>query len=290
MRSRRTAIHGVWLGLLAAALAPGTAVAASTLYVGDAKPYSVAFKAEEAQLYLLQFAGTARCYYTEPHEDVGPSGFSVFARPTLMSMDAEGYVAEESWGDMFGGGSARIRVDAVDAAVRGTFEFDESEESFHCDTGFSGVPFEAPRFEPIGSPTAAPPVTGEARAYYGSEGPVEIFLRNEGRRTGGIRGTFAPQCPVGRGGAIPARHALFARPASAEWSGAGYFRRRVVEEGRARSGTGFRETITLAGRVEEAAVTGTYLRVRTMKPRRGPKQRCATGPLPFSAVRYLPAR
>ncbi|HEX3243327.1 MAG TPA: hypothetical protein VHQ97_09620, partial [Solirubrobacterales bacterium] len=68
----------------------------------------------------------------------------------------------------------------------------------------------------------------------------------------------------------------------------GDFRRQVEVSGKTRSGTRFRESISIAGHVEGQAITGTYLRVRISKPKKGRRQRCATGPLPFRAVRYLP--
>lgn len=276
---------------LMVALTAAVSASAATLYAGDAKEYSVAFKAEGAELYAMQFAGTTDCYYTEPHEDIGQSGFSVFAAPKLMREGPRGFTAEESFStSMWGGARAQIRAELGDDVVTGDFSYDESEESFHCDTGFSPDPFEASRYEPIGSPEAAAPADGETRVYYGSEERVEIFLRATGKVAGGIRGTFVPQCPVGRGKATLSRPALFSRPAFAKRGEKGRFRRGVVHEGKTRSGRRFKEAISIAGRVEEDAITGSYRRVRTVKRGRKPAERCVTGPIPFRAVRYLPAR
>ncbi len=56
---------GIVAAALAVALSPAASVAAPTLYVGDQKEYAVAFKAEEAQLYVIELAGMTDCYYTE---------------------------------------------------------------------------------------------------------------------------------------------------------------------------------------------------------------------------------
>ncbi|HEV2727288.1 MAG TPA: hypothetical protein VGV34_03285 [Solirubrobacterales bacterium] len=272
--------------LIAALSCAAQARAETSLYVGDAKDYSIAFKAEGAELYVMQFAGRTDCYYTEPHEDIGSGGFTVFPAPKLMREGPRGFVAEESFSiSMWGGANARVRAELGGDMVTGDYSYDESEESFHCDTGFSPDPFRASRYQPIGSAGAAP-AGGEVGVYYGSEGPLEIFLRTPAKAVAGIRGTFVSQCPVGRGKATPDPHALFGRPAFAKRS-EGRFGRRVVYEGKTRSGRRYKEVVSLAGRVERDAIAGAYRRVRTMK---SGGRRCVTGPLPFRAVRYLPAR
>jgi hypothetical protein len=276
---------------MACLLVPCAASAASpTLYVGDAKEYSVAFKAEETQLYVMELAGRTHCYFTEPHEDLGAGGFSVFPAPKLMRSGPNGFVAEEITGEMYGGAYARVRAELSGSAVTGTFSFDESLESFHCDTGFSNTPFRASRYEPIGSAEAAAPARGEVRAYYGNEAPIEIFMRATGKEAAGIRGSFTPPCPVGKRAETPARLALFGRPVFAKLGEKNGFKRRAVHEGRMRSGGRYKETVSLTGRVERDAVAGAYLRVRTANPGRPAEQRCVTGPIPFRAARYLLAR
>jgi hypothetical protein len=167
-------------------IAAGSARAQTTLYVGDTKDYAIAFKSEEARLYVLELAGTTNCYYSEPHEDIGPGGFSAFAAPTLMRSDSEGLHAYDS-----GRGTTRVRAELDGGAVRGDFAFSESELSYHCDTGFEPTPFQASRYEPVGS--GAAPVSGERPVYYGSEASTEVFLRVINGRAGGIRGTFVPR-------------------------------------------------------------------------------------------------
>lgn len=274
--------------LLVAGSAVATA-ASPTVYVGDAKQYSVAFKAEEGQVYVLELAGLADCYYTEPHEDVGQQAFSVFPAPKLMHEGPKALTAEESGGSLFGGWYSTIRANLSGDQVTGSYSYDESEESFHCDTGFSELPFEAARYELFGGPGAAAPKAGETRVYYGSEDSIEAFLRADGKVVGGIRGTFVSQCPVGQRQPAGGRYALFAQPAFAKRGAKSDFRRHVDSSGRTRSGAQFRESISIAGRVEDGAIFGTYTRIRTAKPKKGRAQRCVTGPLGFRATRYLPA-
>lgn len=267
---------------LAVVLTGAVSAAASTLYVGDTDEYSISFKAEGTELYLVEFAGKTSCYYTEPYEAIGPGGFNVFAEPQLMRPEEDGLYAET-----IGRPLARVRAEVAGDAVSGDYEFDVSEESFHCDTGYTPKPFQAARYEPIGSPGAAP-ASGERPVYYASEGSIELFTRASAKEAYGVRGTFVPQCRVGRGKTIPARHSLFSEPAAAKVEG-GAFEKRAVGGGKTLSGIRYRETSLLSGRVEEGAVTGSYKRVRTVKPPNRPKRRCVTGPIPFRAVRYLPA-
>jgi hypothetical protein len=268
---------------IALLIAAGSARAETTLYVGDTKDYAIAFKSEEAGLYVIELAGPTSCYYTEPHEDLGSGGFSAFAAPTLMRGDSEGLHAYDS-----GRGNARVRAELDADAVRGDFAYSESELSYHCDTGFEPTQFQASRYEPVGS--GAAPVSGERPVYYGSEASTEVFLRVITGRAGGIRGTFVPRCRVGRATKIPGRHALFDDPSAftklSEYSS---FETKAVEEGWTRSGVHYKEKISLTGSVTEDAVAGTYLRIRRTKPRGKRVHRCLNGPLPFRAARYLPA-
>jgi hypothetical protein len=259
-----------------------SAQAETTLYVGDTKEYAIAFKAEGQQLYVIELAGTTNCYYTEPHEDLGPGSFSAFAAPTLLRSDSEGLHAYDS-----GRGSARVRAELDGDAVQGDFTYSASELSYHCDTGFEPKPFQASLYQPIGS--GGTPASGERPLYYASEGPIEIFLRVINRQAGGIRGTFVPHCRVGRAKKVPARQMLFDGPSAFTKLGEdGSFETKAVEEGWGRSGAHYKEKISLIGSVEEDAVAGTYLRIRRTRPKGKPVHRCVTGPLPFRAVRYLP--
>jgi hypothetical protein len=171
--------------------------------------------------------------------------------------------------------------------VIGEFSYSASELSYHCDTGFEPKPFRASRYEPVGS--GATPVSGERPVYYGSEASTEVFLRANQEAAYGIRGAFVPWCRVGREKKIRSRHALFSAPADADLSADGRFEKKAEEGGVTHSGVRWWEKISLTGSVDQGTTAGTYLRVRTVKPRRKPARRCVTGPLPFRAVRYLPA-
>ncbi len=272
---------------LALALAVGltaSAAGAPTLYVGDTKDYAVAFKAEEAQLYVIELAGTTDCYYTEPHEDAGHGGFSAFPAPKLM----RGEGTESLGAEDFGRGNAQISAKLEGDVVNGEYSFAESEESAHCDTGLRPRPFQASRYEPAQS--VGTRRIGERPVYYGREASTEVFLRVGEKEAFGIRGTFVPQCRVRRGKRIVARYPLFSEAVNVKLDEGGNFEVEGTQRGLLRARGRFRETISLIGTVDrEAVVTGTYLRVRTVKPRRRPARRCVTGPLPFRAVRYLPA-
>ncbi len=294
--SRALVLAAFLAASLLAALAIGTAVAsAATLYVGDSKDYSVAFRAEEDRLYVLELAGTVDCYYNEPHMDAGRAGFSSFAAPKLLVPNSGSEdprpTAEDSRGFLHGAGTGQVWAELTGGSVTGSYAYGTSEESFHCDTGFplGKLPFETARYEPIGSPGTAAPAGGELGVYYGNEGPVEVFLRTPKGAVGGLRGTFVSECQVEGGHRGSRRRSLFSLPAGAKQSADGEFRSSAKIAGKLRHGATYAETMTISGRVEAGAVTGTYKRVRTAKPKRGRARRCVTGPLPFSAVRYLPA-
>jgi hypothetical protein len=254
----------------------------STLYVGDTKEYAIAFKSEEARLYVIELAGTTNCYYTEPYKALGSNGFSAFATPTLLRDEGEGLRAYGS-----GRGNSRVRAELDGDVVRGDFDYSESELSYHCDTGYTPKPFLASRYEPVGSGGVA--MSGERPVYYGNEASIEVFLRVINQKAGGIRGSFVPRCLVARSRQVPARRALFDGPSAfAKLGEGGSFETKDVEEGWTRSGAHYKEKISFTGSVTEDAVTGAYLRIRRTKPRGQPVRRCVTGPLPFRAVRYLP--
>jgi len=267
---------------IAMLLAVGSAQAETTLYVGDTKEYAIAFKAEDSQLYIVELAAKTQCFFTEPREDVGPGGFSAFAAPTLMRSGPDGLTAG------IPDGIGQVRAEQASDEITGDFNYHEIvDEGFHCDAGPDKT-FQAVRYLPFGSGGA--PASGERPVYYGNDESTETFLRVIGGEVGGIRGTFIPQCRVGRGKRIPASHTLFDGPSDfTKLAEGGSFEEVVFEGGRMHRKTRYRERISFTGSVAEDAVTGTYLRVRTVKPPRKAKRRCVTGPLPFRAVRYLPA-
>ena len=277
----------VLVALAVAGVAPGAVSSAATLYVGDAPQYAVAFKVEGGLPYVLEVAGTAHCYLTEPYKGAGGSDFSVFSIPRPMRAVPDGFAAGDS-GERFGRYRARIQAAFGEEVATGTFTYEESEESFHCETARSGVPFQADRYGPIGSAGLAAPAAGETSVYYGRSGSIEAFLRPGGQTVGGIRGSFVPQCRIGRRAPSATPRPLFGTPVFAAQDADGRFRHRVEYSGKLRTGPAYREVATLIGQVEGGAVTGTYSRFRATKPPNGEPRRCVTGPLPFRAVRYLP--
>jgi hypothetical protein len=289
MLSRRIGSSLAAAGVVAVLLnGAALASAAPTVYLGDGKGYSIAFKSEPSGNYVLEFAGTDRCYYTEPHEDLGPAAFSSFPAPTLMKEAPKAFVAEASVGiGPYGGADSLVRATFGADAVTGTYNFDESEESFHCDTGFGQLPFEARRYAPIGTPGAAPK-SGERAVWYEAEGPTQIFMRKNRNYLTGIRGSFAPLCPVGGESTIPASAPLFAEPGYVKRAKNGWFHRKVETSGGIQGGGSWSESTTINAWREEAAVTGSYTRVRTTEGNGLAPQRCVTE-LPFDAVRYVPA-
>ena len=267
---------------LAMLLAAGPARAETTLYVGDTDEYAIAFKAEEAQLYVLELAADTECFFTEPREAVGPGGFSSFAEPTPMQSSSEGLTTE------IPGGLGQLRAEWVGDAITGSYYLHQIvEEGFHCDTGPNRT-FQAVRYLPVGSGGA--PASGERPVYYGKEESTETFMRVIGDKVGGIRGTFVPRCRIGRGRKIQASHSLFPGPSDfTELGEGGSFEAVAFARGGIHGNARFKERISVSGTVAEDAVAGTYLRIRTVKPPHGAKHRCVTGPLQFRAVRYLPA-
>jgi hypothetical protein len=263
-------------------LAAGLAQAETTLYVGDTKEYAIAFKAEDSQPYIVELAAKTQCFFTEPREDLGPGGFSAFAAPTLMRSGPEGLTAA------IPDGIGQVRAEQAGDEIVGDFNNHQIfEGGFHCDAG-SDKTFRAARYLPFGSGGA--PASGERPVYYGNEESTETFLRVIGGEVEGIRGTFVPQCRIGRAKRIPASHTLFDGPSDfTKLDEGGSFKEVVFKGGRMHGETPYKERISFTGSVAEDAVTGTYLRVRTVKPQRKAKRRCVTGPIPFRAVRYLPA-
>jgi len=268
--------------LATALLGAASARAETTLYVGDTDDYAITFKAEEAGLYVLELAADTECFFTEPREAVGPGGFSSFAEPFLMQSGPEGLTTG------IPGGLGQLRAEQSGDAITGSFYLHQIvEEGFHCDTGPNRT-FQAARYLPFGSGGA--PASGERPVYYGKDESTETFMRMIGDKVGGLRGTFVPRCRIGRGRKIQAGHSLFPGPSDfTELGEGGSFEAVAFARGGIHRNARFKERISFSGTVAGDAVTGTYLRVRTVRPPHGAKHRCVTGPLPFRAIRYLPA-
>ena len=271
----------VLIAVLATTLLGAAPAGAETmLFVGDTDEYAIALKAEEGQLYAVELAADTECFFTEPREGVGPGGFSAFAQPYLMRRD------DKSFTTGIPSGLGELRADPVGDGFAGRYYLHQIvEEGFHCETAPDRT-FHAVRYLPFGG---GAPASGERPVYYGKDETTETFMRVIGDEVGGIRGTFAPQCRIGRSRKIPPSHALFPEPSDFTKLGeGGSFEEVAFAGGGLNRRARFKERIAVAGTVAEDAVAGTYTRVRTVKPLHKAKRRCVTGPLPFRAVRYLP--
>jgi hypothetical protein len=278
----------IWLALIALLAVDATPAAARTLYVGGTRNYSVALKSEAGGHYVIQLAGAAKCHFNEPHEDLGLTGFSMFQAPTLMRERRGEWVAGSSQYETFGSGSGVVRVTFGADLATGTYAYEYSLESEHCNTG-GRVPFKARRYVPAGTAEAGPPIPRLAKTYYGNRGPIEVYLAVRGDSVGGIRGDFVSACRTGRRKA-GAPQPLFAVPKAFKRGPDDRFAGRETAAGAMGHGERFKESFALAGKVGHDEVTGTYHRVRTITRGHRQLEHCVTGPLRFSAERYVPAR
>jgi hypothetical protein len=253
-----------------------------------ARSYSIAFKTEAGTAYVLGLSAQGGCERGQG-EPSASTNLSVFAAPKEMRLTRRGFAAGETISDEPGFTEAHVLASFAGNAATGTYVLGFREESISCEEPASKAKaFEAHRYLPIGKERAAAPARGEVRAYYDIGGPTQFFARATPEFVTGLRGTFVSRCPVGPRAPGGASRPLFSSPVRVEVDG-GQFDRRTRLSGSARGGT-YTETIVLSGRETEEAVTGAYLRVRTTRPWDGRPQRCATGPLPIYARRYLPAR
>jgi hypothetical protein len=276
------AAAAICLALLLAA--PAARAAAPTLYVGAAPGYKVALAVAGQERSVLELAGTVPCHFNEPREPGGTESFSVYPSPRPMRRDPQA-------GGWFRGqpGFPHANVAAVfhhDRAI-GTYGYESSEESFHCEV--HKAPFEALRYEPIGSPTAVRPKRGEKRVYYDGEGPTHLFLRTSGELIEGVRGVLRTRCPVGAE-SVPGRQLpLFRAPIYTAHDPDGGFSFQAGVRGILPSHARLHESILLSGRAGHDRTVGAYRRVRTVTRGKRQVERCVTD-LPFDATRYLPAK
>ena len=287
----------VGFGALAAALllSAGPAGAeAPQLYVATGDGYSVAFKVEGAKTYVLGLDATVYCSETEPQSLGKPGLRGFFSTPTPMREGATGALtASADSGGQFG--SRRAVVDAVPESGKlvGHFEYVFSELSSHCQTaGYFGtrpeVAFEAVPYVPVDGSTTPPPVSGTPVAvYYGAEGPLETFF-TVFRSAFGLRGTVASGCQPSTRRHPPRRGPLASGVLIAQFAEDGALHRKLRSLGPGGL-TAIHEAVTLTGAVGDASIVGTYFKRIGIRPEKGPKRVCHTGPLPFSAVRYLPS-
>jgi hypothetical protein len=271
--------------LLSVLVRPNPACA-RTLYIGSTENYSVALKSEAGNHYVIQLAAAARCHFNEPYEDLGLIGFSMFPAPTLMHERRGEWVAGNSRYEEFGSGTAGVRATFGADLATGTYGYEYSEESEHCNTG-GRVPFKGRRYVPAGSAEAGSPLPHLAKTYYGIDGALEVYLAVRGDSIGGVRGDFTSRCRTGRRKAGEPRP-LFAVPTSFKRDKDGRFEGHQTATGSLGSGGRFKEWFGLSGRVGHDKIAGTYSRVRTVTQGHRRVEHCVTGPLPFAAARYVP--
>jgi hypothetical protein len=280
--------------LLVALAMPATAAAeAPQIYVGSGAGYSVAFKVEGSKVYVLGLDATIYCEVLEPREASEPALTGFFAAPKLMRQKGAGLIATE--GDTYPFGPRPVRVGAKFEGEKlvGSFEYRAGEESGHCQSGgYFGtppsVPFEAVRYVPVDGSVPVPPFASAASAvYYGTKGPLETFFSVFGSALG-LRGTVASDCLAAKKQRAAGHGPLSSAVLITRLADGGSFDKKILANG-PHGLASIKETITLTGSVGDASLTGTYLdRIRTRLSHRR-KRVCHTGPLPFRAVRYLPA-
>jgi hypothetical protein len=269
----------------AALLFPAWAGAASPqIYVGSNSAYTVVFKVDGGAVSVL---GLDAPLYCGEGEHFGSGTISVFKRSTRMREGPDGLEALLGGG---GGSSSKIEATFDGTRLTGTFTFDFSEGSFHCQTsGFyparPAVSFEAERYEPVGSGSTLPATKGEVPIYYGSDARAEVLLEpNPGSVV--FRGAAPSNCPVA-GKPATGKSPLFGDVIDTDHEGDS-FHRTLRRDGKS-SGETWSESRSVAGTVTDEGITGSYVRSTIIRPATGAPQRCKTGPLPFQAVRYLPS-
>jgi hypothetical protein len=270
-------------------LLPASAAAATPeIYVGSNAGYTVVFKVEGSRVSALGLDAPLYCSETGPSHHFGPGTISVFKRPTLMRQGPGGLEALLGGG---GGPSSKVEVTFDGTKLTGTFAFDYSEESFHCQTaGFyftpPEVPFEAVRYEAVGSGATLPPATDEVPVFYGSEGGTEVLLEPNVKSVV-FRGAAPSKCPLAGKRAPQGLAPMFGDVIDTDHEGDSFHRtiHRDGETGR----RAWSEARSVSGVVGADEIAGFYTRSTTVRAPESSPRRCTTGALPFRAVRYLPA-
>lgn len=270
-------------------LLPMRALAAPPqIYVGSDADYTVVFKVEGGAVSALGLDAPLYCSETEPSHHFGPGTISVFRRPMLMREGPGGLEALLGGG---GGPSSKIEATFDGTKLTGKFAFDYSQESFHCQTaGFyftrPEVPFEAVRYEPVGSGATLPPSKDEIPVYYGSEGGTEVLLEPNAKSVV-FRGAGPSKCPVGGKRPTKGQAPLFGDVIDTVREGDG-FHRTLQRHGKSHA-KGWSESRSVSGVVAEDEIAGFYRHSTITRPADGSPRRCTTGALPFRVIRYLPA-
>lgn len=286
MRGSRCLIAIIALALF---LPAGAAAASPEIYVGSNSEYTVVFKVESGAVSVLGLDAPFYCSETGPSNSFGPGTIGVFKRPARMREGTNVLEAPLGGG---GGPSSKIEATFGGTTLIGSFTFDFSEESFHCQTaGFyparPEVAFEAVRYEPVGSGGTLAPAKDETPVYYGSEGGTEVLLEPNAKSVV-FRGAAPARCPVAGKKATKGSGPMFGDVIDTDREG-GAFHRTIRHRGRT-DAKAWSELASVSGVVGEDEIAGFYTRSTTVRPAKASPRRCTTGALPFRAVRYLPAK
>lgn len=295
VKIRHLVLVGLTLTLTAMALFPFAAGAAPQVYGSADQGHSIAFAVAGSRVSLLGLDTRSYCGYTEPLQNQKPRPYHRLAAPVFMHDGSAGFSFHQDETELSEKqGTAELTVTAGFSgdALIGDFTYlaDARIESSRCQTGtwYPGeatVPFEAVPFVRADAPGAPAPSAGETPIYFARKGPLEVFMRGEGKRLL-VRGAVVSGCRFG--GAHRSRRSPFFGipfPLPLEWeSFGGYFGKNA---GRL-NGAVVTEVTHLAGYATGSATNGVYSRKETIGT--GADARiCTIGPLRFHAVRYVPA-
>jgi hypothetical protein len=284
----------VALALVAAGGASATAAVApeaTEIYVGGGPEAAVVFKVHGGHVYVLAVGAVTYCSRTQPTEDRESSDFGFVAVPLPMRASELGLTAHERGVGEFGWRRIGVEAGFSGEKLIGGLNVFLGQESTRCQTGHyhgdggSRIPFEAVRFVPIGSPSAAAPTAEETPIYFGETAGIEVFFAGNGHHVV-ARGASVSRCPAGGRGA--SRRSLFGElPVANKLGKGGKFHRDSTYL--TRKGVSLRETGRMSGVDSPAAVTGSYRRETVLHPLTARATRCVDAPLRFHAVRYVAA-
>jgi hypothetical protein len=275
------------LGLLA--LAPTAGAAAPQVYATTDPGHSVAFAVEGGGASVLGLDADAYCGYVEPAENKKPRPLHLLAAPLAMRGGTSGLTAVEDESEMRYPGQLDVNAGFSGSDLVGDYRYLAAEPSFRCQTGtyYPGeatVSFEAVPFVRSGDPGAAAASTGETPIYFGSQGPLEVFIRREGKKLL-VRGAVTSRCKFG--GAHKSRRSPFfgiPYPLPVVFESFGGFFGNAT---RPTNGKRVKEVMRFSGSVGETAIDGIYSR-RSVIGEGKSARRCKVGPIRFHADRYLP--
>jgi hypothetical protein len=259
------------------------------IYIGSAPNYTIAFKAEgPSRVSVLALDAPIFCTFLHPTERF-PGKMWAFQGPTAMRMVGGQLKATIRPG---GGPSSDVTAKLGGGKLSGTFALDQDEGSADCHTGGYKpadpvIKFEAVPYAPAESGVTKPAAKGEVPLYYGDEGGLEVLLETEGGEVN-FRGAAPATCPIAGKRPTGGRAPLLSDVEEAPIGNGGAFSRTFRSHGKVGSKQ-WSEAITISGSAEPGKIAGSYLRTTTIRSAAGPAKQCKVGPLPFSAVRYLPA-